>query len=132
MSTVPSKRLYLILREDLAFKMIQGQHALAQFALEHPEAFKDWDNEYLINLAVFNGQHLRELETKLKDAVLTEMLDNAKASTSFEDYKSETTIKYSTFVEPDLESELPTAIALYHDGIHHNHMLVKGLSLATR
>ncbi len=101
-------RMYLILREDLAYKYIQGGHALAQYALEYPTLFKVWDNEYLICLSVFNGQMLREWPDKLEKAGLN----------------------YSVFYEPDLigkrseefpdgvnyEYELPTAIAHFGNG----------------
>ena len=98
-------RMYLVLREDLAYKYIQGGHALAQFALEHYDLFKEWNNEYLINLSVFNGLSLKGL---------TEDLDRKG-------------IIYSAFVEPDLESELPTAIAHYGTG-----ECFGGLPLATK
>ena len=45
-------RMYLILREDLAYKYIQGGHVLAAFALEHPDQLKAWNNGYLICLSV--------------------------------------------------------------------------------
>ena len=86
--------MYLVLREDLAYKYIQGGHALSQYALEHPLEFKEWNNEYLICLSVFNGLSLRSVMNNL----------DAKGFT------------YSAFVEPDLESELPTAIAIFENG----------------
>jgi len=58
-------KMYLILREDLAYKYIQGGHALSQFAIEHYDEFKEWNNRYLINLSVFNGVSLQELNNNL-------------------------------------------------------------------
>lgn len=86
-------QLYVILREDLAFKYIQGQHAVAQFAMEHPESFKEWNNQYLINLSVFNGLML--------DAELVKLQEQG--------------FELSTFIEPDLGDKL-TGIVLFENG----------------
>jgi len=88
-------RMYLILREDLAYKYIQGGHALAQFALEYREQFEKWNNQYLINLSVFNGLALDELKWELLDKELND---------------------FSYFIEPDLKSELGTAICIFENG----------------
>ena len=61
-------RMYLILREDLAYKYIQGGHALAQLALEHNNKFKEWNNQYLICLSVFNGLALNDVNEKIQEA----------------------------------------------------------------
>ena len=103
-------RMYLILREDLAFKYIQGGHALAQYALEHPEFFKEWGNGYLICLSVFNGLALDEVKEKLEDEQF----------------------HISAFYEPDLKSELPTAIAVYEWGEGEVANALNKLSLATK
>lgn len=103
-------RMYLILREDLSMKYIQGAHALAQFALEHPEEFKEWDNRYLICLSIFNGLGIREAETILLENDVT----------------------FSGFIEPDLESELPTALCLFDDGKNGYRNFLKRLSLASK
>ena len=113
--------MYLILREDLAYKYIQGGHALAQFGLEHPLEFKEWDNKYLICLSVFNGLALRELSLSL-------CVDNA-AQPYLND---EPTWVMSNFFEPDLESSLPTAIAIFENGDGYVSKLLKGLNLATK
>ena len=105
-------RMYLILREDLSMKYIQGAHGLAQFALEQPCAFKSWDNGYLICLSTFNGLALEELRIKLRD---TPNFPN-----------------FSTFWEPDLKSELPTAICVFDDGKNGVREHLKGLSLASK
>jgi len=88
-------RMYLILREDLAYKYIQGAHALAQFALEYREKFEEWNNQYLINLSVFNGLALDELKYELLERGLDD---------------------FSYFVEPDLRSTLGTAICIFENG----------------
>lgn len=88
------KRLYVIVREDLAFKYVQGSHAVSQFALEHRGEFEQWNNETIIFLSVFNGLMLNDLSEKLK----------------------EDGFMFSAFIEPDLQSDLPTAIAIYESG----------------
>jgi len=113
-------RMYLILREDLAYKYIQGGHALAQFGLEHPLEFKEWDNKYLICLSVFNGLTLRDISLKLS-------LDNA--APEFNDGVSWT---FSNFYEPDLESALPTAIAIFENGDGYVARELKNLKMATK
>jgi hypothetical protein len=105
-------RMYLILREDLAFKYLQGGHALAAFALEQPDLFRQWNNGYLICLSVFNGLALEELRIVLRD------------TPNFP--------YFSTFFEPDLKSELPTAICVFDDGKNGVRNHLKGLSLATK
>jgi len=105
-------RMYLILREDLSFKYIQGGHALASFALEQSDLFKQWNNGYLICLSVFNGLALEDLRTKLRD------------TPNFP--------YFSVFFEPDLKSELPTAICVFDDGKNGVREHLKGLSLATK
>ena len=105
------EKMYLILREDLAYKYIQGQHALAQFALEQPDDFEDWNNQYLINLSVFNGLALKELSTELALQGLC---------------------AYSAFNEPDLESPLPTAICIFEDGSGNVMRALSKCGLATK
>lgn len=109
-------RLYVILREDLAYKYIQGQHAVAQYALEHPESLRDWDNEYLINLSVFNGLALKNVLDDIK-ADVDGLIDCAC---------------FSVFYEPDLMSSLPTAIAIYENGDGGVAKFLSNLKLATK
>lgn len=47
-------RLYLVTRADLrpGQQAVQAAHALAEFGLKHPEAFKAWGNQTLVMLAV--------------------------------------------------------------------------------
>lgn len=137
MNTTP--KMYLILREDLTYKYIQASHALAQFALEHPFEFNEWNNSFIICLSVFNGKALDELLTKFKDDIFKYRNKNNIYTQTFElDVASlckDTPFKISMFCEPDLKSPLPTAIAFYYNGrkeldVIMNH--IKDLKLATK
>jgi len=101
-------RMYLILREDLSYKYIQGAHALAQFAIDYPRLHEMWNNQYLICLSVFNGLALEEFNESIDDKYI----------------KSE-------FYEPDLGNKL-TAIAMFESGEGYISRLVKPLKLATK
>ncbi len=116
-------RLYVILREDLSYKYVQGQHAVAQYALEHPASLKDWDNKYLIDLSVFNGLALNELLNELKADICL------GPSESYELSGDEC---YSVFYEPDLQSPLPTAIAIYENGEGRVAKFLSKCKLATK
>ena len=107
-------RMYLILREDLAFKYVQGAHALANYAREFSPNFQRWNNGYLICLSVFNGLALQDLKFKL-DNELDKILRF-----------------HSTFYEPDLESKLPTAICIFEDGTGYVSHALRDLKLATK
>lgn len=98
-------RMYIIVRGDLSetYRMVQGAHALAQFAMDHPEEFKQWNNEYLIFLKVFN-------KIALVDFIIKKL--------------SKSYVPYSLFKEPDLDNQI-TAIALYNNG-----EVVEGLPMA--
>ena len=39
-------RMYIIVRSDLSetYRMIQGAHALAKFALDYPDEFQKWES----------------------------------------------------------------------------------------
>jgi hypothetical protein len=103
-------RMYVILREDLSMKYVQGAHGLAQYAMEFPQGFKKWNNEYLIFLSVFNGLALDELNNTL----------------------FENKFAFSQFVEPDLKSDLPTALCLFEDGSGVVSRELRSLKLATK
>jgi hypothetical protein len=103
-------RMYLILREDLAYKYIQGGHALAEFALKYPQEFKVWNNEYLICLSVFNGLALADIGNKLENE----------------------NVDFVEFWEPDLHSDLPTAMCLFDDGKNKYRKHLEGLRLASK
>ena len=104
-------RMYLILREDLSFKYIQGAHALAHFAYCYPFEFKKWNNGYLICLSVFNGRALNKLVEKVLYPNKVELVE---------------------FWEPDLQSDLATAVCLFDDGINSYRDLIKHLPLASK
>ena len=86
--------MYIICREDLSplYAAIQGGHALAAHALEHPEDFKDWNNSFLIYLKKKNEQGLIKLYDKLTSIG----------------------VKCGKFFEPDIGHQL-TAISCYAD-----------------
>ena len=120
-------RMYLILREDLAYKYIQGAHALSQYALEHPEPFKEWGNRYLICLAVFNGLALKELAGQFSEAQQNYYADGMTDPFSMNSV-------FSVFIEPDLESRLPTALCYFDDDANPSPFseLTENLKLATK
>jgi hypothetical protein len=109
-------RMYVIIRGDLhpTYAMVQGSHALAQFALKRPDTFKKWNNSYLIFLKVFNYYELLKEMSRLSyyrtNGSHKKFLENIKTM--------------AIFKEPDLDNQL-TAIAIYDDG-----RKVKGLPLA--
>ncbi|MFW6173255.1 MAG: hypothetical protein ACOC5T_05870 [Elusimicrobiota bacterium] len=105
-------RMYVIVREDLAFKYVQGSHGLAQYALENPQEFREWNNGYLIFLSVFNGLVLEKLRVLLRDEPCFP--------------------KFSVFYEPDLKSELPTAICVFDGGKNNVCEHLKTLKLASK
>ena len=83
--------MYVLVRRDLAetYRCVQGAHALAQFAVEHPKEFRIWNNNYVIFLGVRNLIELREWHEKIEGC--------------------------SLFREPDLDMQ-PTALAYYGHG----------------
>lgn len=85
------QRLYLVGRADLApgLRAAQAGHAAFAFALEHPQAMRQWNNNYLIMLEVEDLRSLRRFLTHTQLAGLTT----------------------STWHEPDLDDQL-TAIAI--------------------
>ena len=115
-------RMYLILREDLAYKYIQGAHALAQYSLSYPEPFQEWCNRHLICLSVFNGLALKNLVVQF-----------LRAQNQCGDDSSENMV-FTTFIEPDLESSLPTALCFFCNdtGPSPFRELIKHLKLATK
>lgn len=79
------QKLYVVIRNDipLAYQGVQGGHAVAQWLIENPN--QTWNNDYLIYLQV---EDLNKFMFKL-------------------DLKE---IKYSKFIEPDMDNQI-TAIA---------------------
>ena len=90
------KKMYVLVRNDLAstYKNVQGAHALAQFAMEHPKEFKEWENTTLVFLGVPNLREMRNWYLR------------------FMQMKK----PYSIFNELDLDDQI-TAIACYDTGI---------------
>jgi hypothetical protein len=89
------KTMYVVVRNDLSasYKMVQGAHALAKYAIKHPKRFENWNNGYLIFLAVPTLRALRDLQSTL----------------------TENRIKFSLFFEPDIDDQL-TSICFYGSG----------------
>lgn len=91
---MPTPKMYVLVRGDLSesYRLVQGSHALAQYALDYPEQFKSWNNSTIIFLKVRNLIELKAWHGKLHDIKI-----------------------HRCFHEPDLEGQL-TAIACYDDG----------------
>ena len=88
-------KMYVLVRFDLSetYRIVQGAHALAQYALSHPEEFSKWGNHTIVFLGIRNLIGMREWIVKLKE--------NEKI--------------FSEFKEPDLDNQ-STAIACYDTG----------------
>jgi hypothetical protein len=98
------KKMYILVRNDLAEKycIVQGSHALAQYAIDHKNLFLEWNNRTIVFLGVRNLKELRKWLYLLE----------------------ETRKDFSTFDEPDLDDQL-TSIACYDTG-----EIFKGLKTA--
>ena len=81
-------KMFVLVRNDLSKSQqgVQGGHALAQFALDHPHDFKEWGNQTIVYLKT-------ELDT-------------------LEVLKDEVSDSVSRFYEPDIGNQL-TALAIY-------------------
>ena len=46
--------MYVLIRNDISKSQqgVQGGHALAQFALDHPDRFREWGNRTIVYLKV--------------------------------------------------------------------------------
>jgi len=93
--TPKTPKMYVLVRLDLSetYRMVQGAHALAQYALENWGEFKSWGNGVIVFLAVRNLMELRSWKN---------LLEINKKS-------------FSYFEEVDLDSSL-TAIACFDTG----------------
>lgn len=82
-------KMFVLVRKDLSKSQqgVQGGHALAQFALEHPERFRQWNNHTIVYLKV-DPEWLKDHNPKNQS---------------------------SSFYEPDIGNEL-TAKATFCDG----------------
>jgi hypothetical protein len=87
------KYMYVIVRNDLSssYKMVQGSHALANFAVFLPDLFKEWDNNYLIFLGTPNFISLKKWWVYLSEPFFR--------------------LRKVAWYEPDLEGQM-TAICL--------------------
>jgi hypothetical protein len=60
------KKMYVLVRLDLSesYRMVQGAHALANFALNLPASFNEWNNGTLVFLGVYGlkGLHTERIE----------------------------------------------------------------------
>lgn len=94
-SEMPTPKMYVLVRLDLAetYRIVQGSHALAQFALDNPTLFSMWKNGTIVYLGVRGLKDLKGWLPKL----------------------SEANKYYSPFYEPDLDGQL-TGIACYDTG----------------
>lgn len=88
-------RMYVLVRKDLdcSYRLIQGSHALAQYAIDHPIDFQRWGNGTIVFLSVRNLFEIKAWCKKIE----------------------ELGSPLSLFQEPDLENQ-PTAIAYYGYG----------------
>lgn len=89
------KKMFILVRKDLGnpYKMVQGAHALAQYALEHTQEFNEWNNHTIVFLDVKNEKSLLKWKDKL--------------------FYSDK--KISVFIEPDIGDQI-TAISCYDTG----------------
>lgn len=89
-----NKRMYIICRGDLnpLYASVQGGHALADYALRHPQRCQEWGNSYLIYLKAKDESELKKLANKLNQVGQ----------------------EYGFFKEPDIGHEI-TAISCYAD-----------------
>lgn len=83
--------MHVFVRRDLApsYRMVQGAHALAEFALENPKGFSEWKNSTIVFLGVDGIDGLERI--------------------IFEKADKFPTVK---FCEPDLKGEL-TSLTCY-------------------
>jgi len=89
-----SKKMYVLVRRDLSnsYSLIQGTHAVAQYAIENPELFREWNNTTICFLGVRNLVELRNWYIVLQKKKIS-----------------------SPFFEPDLDNQI-TALACYDTG----------------
>lgn len=92
---MPTPKMYVLVRLDLekTYRIVQGSHALAQYALDYTPSFKEWGNSTIVYLGVRNLIELRNWKNNLTLEVKC----------------------YSSFNEPDLDEQI-TAIACYDTG----------------
>ena len=91
---MPTQKMYVLVRKDLSetYRIIQGSHAMAQYALDYPEQFQKWHNSTIVFLSVRNLIDLKKWHIELMKKRI-----------------------HSAFFESDLDNQL-TAIACYDEG----------------
>ena len=92
---MPTPKMYVLVRLDLSetYRIVQGSHALAQYALDNPENFKTWNNSTIVFLGVRNLIDMRQW--------LNDLIQKNKV--------------FASFLEPDLDNQV-TAIACFDTG----------------
>lgn len=88
-------KMFILVRKDLSqiYRIVQGAHALAQYALEHTQLFNEWNNHTIVFLDVNGENSLYKWNDKLH-------------------YSGK---DISVFHEPDIGNQV-TAIACYDSG----------------
>lgn len=103
--------MIVVTRQDLSpgYQAVQSIHALPEFAKEHPEEYQNWyeTSKYIALLSVKDEHHLKNLIRKL----------------------NEKGIKYSIFLEPDIDNQVTSVAIEPSEDAHH---ICKRLPLALR
>ena len=106
-----NKKLIVVTRQDLTpgYQAVQSIHALPEFAKEHPETYQHWYNtsKYIALLSVKDEHHIKNLIRKL----------------------NEKGIKYSIFLEPDIDNQVTSVSIEPSEEAHH---VCKRLPLALK
>lgn len=67
----PENKLVVITRNDIhpGYQLVQSNHAVADFAYEHPQKFREWKeaSNYIISLQIPDEKSLIQLYQKFKD-----------------------------------------------------------------
>ena len=67
----PTSKLVVITRNDIpeGYQLVQSNHAVADFAYEHPQKFREWKDtsNYIISLQIPDEHQLIKLYEKLSD-----------------------------------------------------------------
>lgn len=93
--------MYVLVRKDLKpeYQAVQGGHALAEFGVNNPTAFKKWGNQTVVYLHVENEEHLMDWYTHFNE-------------------RAGCRKRKAVFWEPDIDEH--TAMAVFHDGGQSN------------
>lgn len=109
MKNLQISRLIVITRDDISpgYQLAQALHANSQFALEHPDLFKKWNNNYIISLSIESEEKLSILANKLTNigvpiSYFTEP-DIGNQLTSICFIETDKTIKLTSKLQPSLK-----------------------------